>query len=130
MKFKSIALVFTLMFLSCGVEKKATDFPWAESTLKSDILLQNIADKPFVRPDSNDRLCLTPSGKSLLKATAVFKVINDRGMEIHCETFPASELMQPEYKTAHSVLKEAHLREVVEEFFQNPTADDPNFVHL
>ena len=57
------------------------------------------------------------TGESLLKGTAIVKVINTKGTEVYCETFPAIKLIQEEYKTANSALKAQHLREVVEGFF-------------
>ena len=39
------------------------------------------------------------------------------GEEVHCETFPAKQLIQEEYKTANSTLQEQHIREVVDGYF-------------
>ena len=117
MKLKLITIAVTLFFISCSNDKKITETPKQTSTLKSDILLQTIANKPFSRPDSDEIQSLTVSGKSLLESVATFKVVNEKGEEIHCETFPSTKLIQPEYKTANSALQKAHLRDVVKGYF-------------
>jgi hypothetical protein len=117
MKLQLFTMAVALFFISCSNDKKATETSRQVSTLKSDILLQCVAKKPFARPTSNNLVSLTISGQSLLEATTTFKVTNEKGEEIHCETFPARDLLQPEYKTANSVLQEAHLRDVVKGYF-------------
>lgn len=124
MKFKLFTIAISLFFISCSNDKKTTETSRQVSTLKSDILLQSVVNKPFARPNSNDQVSLTVSGQSLLEATAIFKVINEKGEEIYCETFPSKDLIQSDYKTANSVLQEAHLRDVVKGYF----ADDQNKV--
>lgn len=117
MKLKLIVIALALCFTSCSTDEEATQVQMKESTLTSDILIQSMADKPFARPNSNDQQSLTLTGESLLKAIATFKVIDEKGSEIYCETFPSTALIQPDYKTANSVLKEAHLRDVVKGYF-------------
>ncbi len=116
MKIKLITTI-AILFLSCSNDKKATEYHGQVSQLKSDILLEVNARHMFSDKDSEDDLSLTISGKSLLKGTAVLKVTNSEGDEIHCETFPATQLIQPEYKTANSTLKAKHLKEVIDGFF-------------
>lgn len=130
MKFNWSLILLALLVLSCSVEQKTIPTPRKESTLTSDVLLQSFANKPFSRPDSNDLQSLTLSGESLLTATATFKVVAQDGQEIHCETFPAAELIQPEYKTANSVLREAHLRDVVKGYFVGVPPEQHSFAGL
>ena len=117
MKFKLLTFAIVVFFISCSNDEKTTEITKHVSTLKSDILLQSVVNKPFSRPDSNELVSLTLSGTTILEATATFKVVNMNGEEVHCETFPAKDLIQPDYKTANSVLKEAHLRDVVKGYF-------------
>ncbi|MFK7812068.1 MAG: hypothetical protein AB8B59_06210 [Maribacter sp.] len=117
MKFNALLLVTTIFFIGCSNDKKTTEIPKQVSKLKSDVLLLNSAMKPFSRAGQNDLVYLSLSGKSILKSTATFKAINAKGQELYCETFPVSELIKPEYKTANSSLKEAHIRDIVTGFF-------------
>lgn len=117
MKLKLTLIALALCFTSCSTNEEITKVPMKESTLTSDMLIQSVADKPFARANSNDQQSLTLTGESLLKATATFKVIDENGTEIYCETFPSTALLQPDYRTANSVLKEAHLRDVVKGYF-------------
>lgn len=117
MKFKLLTIAITLFFISCSNDKKATETSRKVSTLKSDILLQSQVVKPFSKPNQNDLVSLSISGETILEGIATFKVINLKGEEVHCETFSAKELIQPEYKTANSALKAAHIRDVVAGYF-------------
>ncbi|MGF1559035.1 MAG: hypothetical protein ACFCUL_08100, partial [Flavobacteriaceae bacterium] len=69
------------------------------------------------RPNKNDQIALTISGKTILQGIATFKAVDENGAELYCETFPSKALIQPEYQTADSALQEAHIREVVDGFF-------------
>lgn len=117
MKLKALLFATTVFFISCSNHKKATEIPRQESNLKSDVLLESSAIKPFSGRNANDLVSLFLSGNTILESTATFKAVNENGEELHCETFPAIELIQPEYKTANSTLKAVHIREVVEGFF-------------
>lgn len=122
MKFQLFTIAFAVFFISCSNDKKTTETVKQVSRLKSDILLQSVVNKPFSRPNADELVSLTLSGTSILEATATFKVIDQEGEEVHCETFPSKELIQPDYRTANSVLQEAHLRDVVQGYF----VDDQN----
>lgn len=117
MKLKALLFAVTVIFIACSNDKKTTEIPKQVSTLKSDILLQTSAIKPFSSSNQNAFVYLTLSGKTILESTVTLKATNENGEELHCETFPASMLIQSEYKTANSVLKESHIREVVDGFF-------------
>jgi len=117
MKLKALLFTIIVFFISCSNDKKITETLRQESKLKSDILLQSSALKPFSIPGTNDFAYLTLSGKTILESKATFQVVNGKGKEVYCTTFSAQELIQPEYKTANSALKEAHIREVVDGFF-------------
>lgn len=123
MKFKAFILSIGTLIMACNNEVKATKTNLQVSTLKSDVLLQSTAIKPFSRVNKKDFVYLSLSGKTILESVATFKVTNEKGEELHCETFTAKELIQPEYKTANSSLKETHIREVVAGFF----VDDLDF---
>ncbi|MEP3207688.1 MAG: hypothetical protein ABJN95_00775 [Maribacter sp.] len=123
MKFKAFILSIGTLIMACNNEVKATKTNLQVSTLKSDVLLQSTAFKPFSRINKKDFVYLSLSGKTILESVATFKVTNEKGEELHCETFTAKELIQPEYKTANSSLKETHIREVVAGFF----VDDLDF---
>jgi hypothetical protein len=120
MKLKVLLLVTAVFFISCSNDKKTTEIPKRQSTVKSDMLLQSTAILPFSGKGKNDFVHLTLSGKTIMNSVATFQALNEQGEEIHCETFPAKDLIQAEYRTANSSLQEAHIREVVEGFF----ADD------
>ncbi len=117
MKLKVLLFATAVFFISCSNDKKTAEVSRQVSALRSDMLMQSVVNQPFARPSSNDLVSLTISGPSLLKATATFKVVNEKGEEIHCETFPSKDLIQADYRTANSVLQEAHLRDVVKGFF-------------
>jgi len=123
MKLKALLFVTAVFFISCNKDKKITETPRQESKLKSDILLQSSALKPFSKPGTNDFVYLTLSGKTILESKATYQVVSVKGKEVYCATFSAKELIQPGYKTANSALKEAHIREVVDGFF----VDDLDF---
>lgn len=115
MKFK-ILIALSILFLSCNNEK-STEITKQTVTLKSNILLQTTIIKPYSSLIKDANFTLTIQGKSLLNGLAILKVINANGEELTCDSFPAKELIQKEYKTANSALKEVHLREVVEGYF-------------
>lgn len=117
MELKALLFATAVFFISCSNDKKTTELNRQVSSLKSDILMQSVANRPFSRPDSDEELSLTLSGQSLLEATATFKVVNEKGDEVHCETFPSRALIQSDYRTANSVLQEAHIRDVVRGYF-------------
>lgn len=117
MKFKALLFATAVSCISCINDKITTEIPRQESNLKSDVLLESSAIKPFSGVNANDLVYLSLSGNTILESTATFKAVNEKGEELHCETFPARELIQPEYKTANSTLKAVHIREVVEGFF-------------
>ncbi len=117
MKLKALLFATVVFFISCSNDKKTTEVPKQASTLKSDILIQSSAVKPFSGSGKKDIVYLTLSGKTILKSTATFKAVNENGEELHCETFPTVELIQPEYKTANRTIKEVHVRDIVKGFF-------------
>lgn len=117
MKLKALLFATTVFFISCDTDTKTIEIQKQVSTLKSDVLLQSSAIKSFSGTDENDFVYLTLSGKTILESTATFKATNEKGEELHCESFSVKELIQPEYKTANATLKETHIREVVDGFF-------------
>ncbi|TMM56189.1 hypothetical protein FEE95_16320 [Maribacter algarum] len=117
MKLKALLFATAVFFISCSNDKKMTEIPKQVSILKSDVLLQSSAIKPFSGMHHSDLAYLTLSGKTILESTATIKVVNADGAELYCETFPAKELIQTEYKTANSTLQAVHIREVVDGFF-------------
>ncbi len=120
MKLKFL-LALSVLFLSCSNDKKSSEAPKQLTIIKSDILLESTINKPFSSPDKNENITLTVSGKTILDGTATFKVISTNGEEVHCETFPARNLIQSDYKTANSSLQEVHIKEVVEGYFVDDT---------
>lgn len=117
MNLKICIVAITLLCIACSNDKKSSEPSKKISTLRSDILLETTTCKPFSRPDKNDLVSLTISGKTILQGMATFKAVDENGAELYCETFPSKDLIQPEYQTANSTLQEAHIREVVEGFF-------------
>jgi len=121
MKLKLITVI-AVLFLSCNNDKKTTELheqapsEWhgQVSKLKSDVLLEATTQRSFSQPDQKDNFSLTISGKTLLRGIAVLKITDHKGQEVHCETFPAINLIQTDYKTANSAIKEKHLKEVIE----------------
>ncbi len=120
MKLKFL-LVLSVLFISCSNDKKSSEAPKQLTIIKSDILLESTIDKPFSSPNKSENITLTVSGKTILDGTATFKVIDANGGEVHCETFPAKNLIQSDYKTANSSLQEVHIKEVVEGYFVEDT---------
>ncbi|WP_394750838.1 hypothetical protein [Spongiimicrobium salis] len=112
-----ILIALSALFISCSNDKKPSEIARRTSTLKSDILLQSTFQKPFSDTIKDADYTLTVSGESLLQGTATLKVTDGDGKELQCHSFPASQLIQEDYRSANSVLKEAHLKEVVEGFF-------------
>lgn len=117
MKFKLLTIAMTLFLISCSNDKKAMETSRQASTLRSDILLHSQVVKPYSKPNQNDLVSLSISGETILEGIATFKVTNLKGEEVHCETFSAKKLIQPEYKTANSALKAAQIRDVVAGYF-------------
>lgn len=117
MKLKLFILATALFCISCSDDKKSTATQKRIANIKSDVLLESSAFQSFSNPDRKDFVYLTISGETILESTAMLKAVNANGEEIHCVTFPSKDLIQPEYRTANSTLKEAHIREVVNEFF-------------
>ena len=126
MKLSLFTIAISLFFISCNNDNSSNETSRVTSTLKSDILLENSAIKPFSRENKKDFVYLTLSGETILESTATFKALSDDGEELHCESFPVDMLIQSEYKTANSTLKEAHVREVVEGYF----VDELNFQNI
>ncbi|WP_396638547.1 hypothetical protein [Maribacter sp. R77961] len=126
MKIKMIPLVLLLCLLSCHNNREIlAETEFKVSTLTSDVLIQKTAAIPFSNPNKTAIATLSVSGKSILNGTATFKVVNEIGEELHCETFPAKKLIQPEYKIANSVLQEINIREVVDAYFVNSATFKP-----
>ena len=117
MKYKILLITITAIFISCSNDKKTTETTKQVSTLKSDILLESTANNTLNLDKVEEQKTLFISGQNLLKGTATYKITNEKGEELHCETFPSTKLIQKEYKTANSTLQEQHLREVVEGYF-------------
>lgn len=117
MKLNALLLATAVFFIACSTDKKTTEVKKQPSTLKSTVLVESSAIKPFSGVDKKDIVSLTLTGKTILKSTAIFKAVNEKGEELHCETFPVIELIQPEYKTANTTIKEVHVRDVVKGFF-------------
>ena len=117
MKLKNYLFATVVFYISCSNENKTTEISKQTATLKSDVLIENAAIIAFSASSENIFAHLTLSGKSILQSRAILKAVNQQGEEVYCETFAAKELIQPEYKTANSVLKEAHIREVVLDYF-------------
>jgi len=134
MKLKLFTLAISLLSISCSNDKKPTEAPKQITNIKSDILLESSAYQSFSNPDRKDFVYLTISGETILESTATLKAVRDNGDEIHCVTFPSKDLIQQEYRTADSTLKEAHIREVVDGFFvrssDNTFKSDETYVGL
>ncbi|WP_298479204.1 hypothetical protein [uncultured Maribacter sp.] len=128
MKYQILFITITALFVSCSNDKKTTEITKQVSPLKSDILLESNSYLSLNSGKNKEYKTLFISGKNLLKGTATYKVTNEKGEELNCETFPAAKLIQEEYKTANSTLKAQHLREVVEGFFMEE--DNPKFHNL
>lgn len=91
---------------------------YAISPFTPDIVLENSFQKHYSDPDKKDSFSIVVHGNSLLMGTAVLKITNSQGEEVLCETFPASNLIHPDYRNANSVLRESHLREVLQHLFE------------
>lgn len=123
MKIRLLTLAIALFCISCKNDKSSTETRKQIANIKSDILLESSAYQSFSNPDRKDFVYLTVSGETILESTATLKAVSKKGEEIHCVTFPSKDLIQPEYRTADSTLKEAHIREVVDGFFVRDTDD-------
>lgn len=122
MKIKVLLVIVSIFICSCNNKQKTTETSWLPSALKSDVLMQSAAVIPFSGKENKDFAYLTLSGKTILNCVATFQALNDKGEEIHCETFPVSHLIAPEYRTANSTLIEEHIRTVVRGFFVDELA--------
>jgi len=90
-----------------------------EYKLKSDVLAQSTPKLYFSNPTQLEEVTLSIIRNHLLRGTAVYKLVNSTGEEVYSENFPATQLIQPEYKTVNITLKEHHLRAVVEGYIVN-----------
>lgn len=104
--------------LSCTPKKETMEKNYKISNLTSNVLLQNTARIYFTRLNHTDELTLIISGKTILNGIAIFKVTNDKGEELYCESFPAKKLIQSSFRTANSTLQENHIRTVVAKYFE------------
>jgi hypothetical protein len=117
MNYKIILIVLTALFISCSNDKKSTETQKQFAKIKSDLLLSNSATKPFSSPTNNDTLTVLINGKSLLNSITTFKVVDSNGDEIFCDTISTIQLLNPDYRTANSALKDVQIRETVANFF-------------
>ena len=117
--FKTLILAIAVICISCSNDKKQTELTKQVAKIKSDILLE----KSSVRENGKNTFeeqTLSLSGKTILEATATLKVVDEKGEEVSCVSYPAKKLIHQEYSTANSTLKEVHIREVVENYFEDP----------
>jgi len=124
---KILTLAVAIVFISCSNDKKQTEATKQAATIKSDILIENSAIQKNEGLTFEEHT-LTLSGKNLLNATATLKVTDEKGEEVSCVSYPAKKLIHQEYSTANSTLKESHIREVVENYFQDE--DEIAFLNL
>lgn len=119
MTLKILSLAIAVFFISCSNDKKQTELTKQTAQIKSDILIEKSA---FLATGNNafEEQTLSLSGKTILEATATLKVVDEEGKEVSCVSYPAKKLIHQEYSTANSALKEAHIREVVENYFEDP----------
>ncbi|WP_405247327.1 hypothetical protein [Cellulophaga sp. Asnod2-G02] len=117
MKHSIILIALTTLFISCSNDKKTTETSKQASIIKSDLLLTNSAVKSFSGQNNTDTLTILINGKSLLQSTATIKVTNNKGEELLCDTLATTRLLNPEYRTANSALKDAQIRETVSNLF-------------
>ena len=115
----TLIMAITAICISCKNDKNTGQAAQQSTVLKSDILIETTMERPFSHPGQADTFKIIVSGKSILKGTAILKITNFRGEEIHCDSFPAQKLIHPDYKTANSTLKEAHIRETIRSFFED-----------
>ena len=122
---KIIAITaLAVLLISCAHKHDSTETHKNKHIIKSDVLLQTSALRPYSFSECYDELTLTVAGKSLLEGIATFQVIDSRGYEVFCVTFPATDLIRAEYKTANSTLKKAHIKEVVDGYFVDYSLSD------
>ena len=119
MKNKLIPLLILFYLVACDQKQTSNVLTYHESKLKSDVLAKSTAKLYFSNPTELEEATLSILGDHLLRGIAVYKVVDSNGEEVYCENFPATQLIQPEYKTANATLKEYHLRAVVEGYFVN-----------
>lgn len=117
MKYQMLTIAVASIFISCSNDKKTTESSKQASTIKSQILLESSIKKPSAGNTPEKEITLTVTGKSIISGTAILKVCDTKGNELECDTFPAKNLIQEDYRMANSVLKEAHLKEVIEGYF-------------
>lgn len=118
LNLKTITLAIAVIFNSCSGNKKQSGKNNQTTNIKSDVLIENSVVQKNNSIDF-EKHTLTLTGKTLLNATATLKVIDEEGEEISCVSYPAKKLIHKEYSTANSTLKESHIREVVENYFEN-----------
>ncbi|MDO6490438.1 MULTISPECIES: hypothetical protein [unclassified Cellulophaga] len=117
-------LATAALFLSCSNDKKTTEQGLANTQIKSDIIIENTKIRTGISAADEERSFIIVTGKSLLNGTATVKTTNLKGEEIHCESFPAKQLIDQEYKTANSTLKESHIMENVQNYFEVNHSND------
>lgn len=118
LNFTSLTFTLMLVCLSCSNDKKQTEATKQITDIKSNILIETSA----VQKDTGhtfEEHTLTLTGKTILEATATLKVIDAKGEEVSCVSYPAKKLIHQEYSTANSTLKESHIREVVQNYFED-----------
>ena len=126
MKLKYLKVFVYLILgviMSCTNDKKQTEAPKQNVSVKSDILMEKSSIQKN-EGETYEEHTLTLSGKDLLSATATLKITDQKGEEISCVSYPAKKLIHQEYSTANSALKNAHIKDVVENYFE----DEVDFV--
>ncbi len=118
MKKLFISAIITILFISCDGSIQKPQVADLNSKIKSNIIYENTKVRTGINPNDEEKSFIMIIGKTLLEGTAIIKTTNTKGEEIHCESFPAKNLIQKDYKTANSTLKESHLREVVQNYFE------------
>jgi len=112
---KYLILVLLVFLGACSADKK-NEMHNNTTFIKSDILLTNSSIQARGITTFEEHT-LTVSGTSLLKAIVSLKIVNEKGEEVSCISYPVEKLIHQEYRTANSTLKEAHIRKVVKDYF-------------
>lgn len=118
LNLRTLSLAVAVIFISCSNDKKQTELTKQAATIKSDILIEQSSIRENGK-NTFEEQTLTLSGKTILEATATLKIVNQKGEEVSCVSYPAKKLIHQEYSTANSTLKVAHIREVVENYFED-----------
>lgn len=111
----SFFIAFVLM--SCSTEPKQNASTAPASQVYANIIMEN----SVLQTNCNatiEKHTLMLTGKKILNATVTLKVTNAYGDEVSCVSYPAKQLIHQEYSTADATLKEAHIREVVQNYFE------------